>query len=240
MSVKIAILASLLVAGFLGSFGHCLGMCGPLVMMLNTGLKNRKMPLLPNNLLYHSARIGIYGILGAAAGGLGSLAMSSGLSQAGGIFSLLMAGVVILFGLGYLGLLPLGQLESRLAMGGAGSIVTTGMSAALRRGGSGGALVLGGFNGLLPCGLVYGALPVAASMGSVVGGLVGMILFGLGTIPALMVLGMGAGRLSPALRQRLARLGGFFILLIGLQLALRGAAFLGWVSHVRVGGLMLW
>jgi sulfite exporter TauE/SafE len=99
---------------------------------------------------------------------------------------------------------------------------------------------MGALNGFLPCGLVYSALLVTASSGGALPGALGMFLFGAATIPALLVIGMGAGALSVQTRQALARGAGFLIMLIGLQLSLRGAAALGIVPSFRLGGLVIW
>jgi hypothetical protein len=67
--------------------------------------------------------------------------------------------------------------------------------------------VLGAANGLLPCGLVYAALGIPLASGSAPVGAMAMALFGLGTVPALAALTLGARRLlgaSLGLRRALA------------------------------------
>jgi sulfite exporter TauE/SafE len=114
------------------------------------------------------------------------------------------------------------------------------MSQALRRGGMGGVMLLGALNGLLPCGLVYGALLVAASLGGPLQGMVGMLFFGLATIPALFLVAMGSGMLNVDLRQSMSRVAGFLIVLVGVQLILRGFSGLQVIAHFHVGKLMIW
>lgn len=55
---------------------------------------------------------------------------------------------------------------------------------------------LGMLLGLIPCGLVMAALMASASTGSALAGGVGMALFGLGTVPALMAVGLAGGVVS--------------------------------------------
>jgi sulfite exporter TauE/SafE len=227
--------STLLISGLLGSLGHCLGLCGPLMVMVGLQLRSRGPAALPAHLLYHGARIAVYAVLGAFIGGLGSLlGVGSGLSHAAGIAGLVLGGGVILFGLGYLGWLPLGRLDAPSRW------LNKAMGRAIKQGGSLGIVLLGALNGLLPCGLVYSALLMTASAGGPVPGAVGMVLFGVGTLPALLVVGLGAGALGVRLRQALVRVVGAFIVVIGLQLVLRGLATFGAVPHLQWGGIVFW
>jgi sulfite exporter TauE/SafE len=92
----------------------------------------------------------------------------------------------------------------------------------------------------LPCGLVYSALLVAASTGGPLSGGLGMVSFGIGTLPPLLLVGIGAAAVSVKARQRLTRIAGALIIVVGLQLLLRGMAALGVVPHLHLGRLVLW
>jgi sulfite exporter TauE/SafE len=152
---------------------------------------------------------------------------------AGGIGLLLGLGVVV-SALLYLGWLPLGLGTS------AGAWLTRLMSRALRLGGVGGNVLLGALNGLLPCGLVYGALLAVASLGGPLPAATGMIVFGVATMPALAVVGLGAGSLGAPVRQNMARLAGLLMIGLGFQQSLRGLAALGLATHLHWGDVMLW
>ena len=235
MNADTSTYGTLFLSGLLGSLGHCLGMCGPLVLMVGLQLKARGWAGVPIHGLYHAVRVAVYFVLGGIAGGISSLlGLNSGLRQAAGAISLVLGVGVVFVGIGYLGWLPLGRLE------GGGAWLSKAMSRALRLGSLQGAVLLGALNGLLPCGLVYSSLLVAASTGSAGAGALGMLIFGMGTIPALLVVGIGGGALSVRVRQAMSRIAGVFILLVGLQLVLRGVAALGWVSHLHLGKVMLW
>jgi sulfite exporter TauE/SafE len=67
-----------------------------------------------------------------------------------------------------------------------------------------------------------------------------MLAYGVGTIPALVVLGLSAGSLAPATRSRLFRLGGLLVLVIGVQLVLRGLHNLGLTGGFAVGRVVFW
>jgi sulfite exporter TauE/SafE len=228
-------LGALFLSGLLGSLGHCLGMCGPLVTMFGVQFRARRLAGLPYHLLYHAGRLGVYALFGALVGGLSSaLGLGDPLGKVAGIVSLLLGLGIVLLGLGYLGWLPLGRIE------GAGAWLSRAMGWALRQGSSARVLMLGMLNGLLPCGLVYSALLMAASTGGPATGAAGMAVFGLGTLPALLVMGVGAGALSARVRQVFVRVAGVLIVVVGVQLTLRGLAAWGVVPHLRLGRLMLW
>lgn len=225
----------LFISGLLGSLGHCLGMCGPLVIMVGTNFDDAIwIRTLPKYLFYHSFRISVYACLGALAGLLGSLAgIGDHISRLSGALSLLIGGGIILLGLGYLGWFPVGRLE------GASARIGEMMKRALRRGGWTGLASLGALNGLLPCGLVYSALLAAAAAGTPIRGALAMVAFGAGTLPALLILGLGAKALSLRIRRVMVQFAGLLIVLIGLQLILRGAAGLGLVRHWMPGGITI-
>ncbi len=80
-------------------------------------------------------------------------------------------------------------------------------------------------NGFLPCGLVYMAIVGAVSMGSLLGGASYMLLFGLGTIP-LMLLTATAGQLaSIKFRNSIKKLFPVFVTALALLLIYRGIRF---------------
>ena len=226
---------ALLISGLLGSLGHCVGMCGPLVIMAAVQSRAAGGPVFAWQVAYHLARTGVYVILGTTAGAVGSLlGLGGSLNDLAGGTSLLLGIGVILFALSYLGWLPLGP-EARV-----GGWMSRGMSWALHRRGLAGVTVVGALNGLLPCGLVYSALLVAASLGGPVPAALGMMLFGIATAPALLLVGMGAGSLGAPLRQGMVRFAGLLVMGAGAQLSLRGLAALNVVSHLQMGGVMLW
>lgn len=229
-------IAVLFLTGLLGSLGHCLGMCGPLVLMVGSQFAEVSWyTALPRYLLYHAARITVYAILGAILGFLGSiLGLDGGFSLIGSAVSFIIGIGIILFGLGYLGWLPLGRFE------GTGAWVSRKMKQAMKKGGFSGLISLGALNGLLPCGLVSSALLASIAAGSPFKSALSMAAFGAGTIPVLVVLGLGGGFISGHVRKVMSRIAGVLIILVGVQLILRGSAGLGWISHLKIGGFMIY
>jgi len=230
-------LGALALAGLIGSFGHCMGMCGPLVTMLVVTARRdgTRLPALAH-LLYHASRIAVYGLLGLAAGAAGSLiSLGGGLSTVAGLLSFVLGAAVVALGVSFL--MRTGW-AGRALWG--GNALTKAMSRAVRRGGTVGIAALGALNGLLPCGLVYSALLAAAAGGSAVRGGVAMIVFGAATIPVLIAVGLGASRLGARTRGVLTTLAGVLIIIVGVQLMLRGGAALGVVPHLHWRALVLW
>jgi sulfite exporter TauE/SafE len=79
------------------------------------------------------------------------------------------------------------------------------------------ALGLGLVWGWLPCGLVYSVLLIAATSTQPIQGAFVMIAFGLGTLPAMLLTGLGAARVSSFMRRRETRLGmGLSIIALGV------------------------
>jgi uncharacterized protein len=235
-------LGAVALAGLLGGLGHCTGMCGPLVALVGTSMRRRRQAdagraaVLLGAAAYHSARIMVYTALGAVAGAVGSLFESaSGIAAFAAAVSFVLGAAVVAVGLGYLGLLP-ARLRER------GNPLWNKLASwTLRRPGVLGAGLLGALNGLLPCGLVYGALLASAGSGSAAGGALCMLVFGVATVPALAVIQTGAATfLGPTRRAWLLRGAGIVVVLIGLQLVLRGLATLGVIPSAQAGGLMLW
>jgi sulfite exporter TauE/SafE len=83
-------------------------------------------------------------------------------------------------------------------------------------------ILLGFLNGLLPCGMVYLALGSAMSTGKPIDAALFMALFGLGTMPALLMVAFGGQLIGFAWRRKLQVVLPVFIFGMGLMLILRG------------------
>ncbi len=217
------VLLVLLLTGLVGSVGHCVGMCGPLVLLAGARYPRKGIGAAPLHLLYHAGRILFYALMGLVAGALGTaVGKAAEAARIPGVLSVLVGVAVILAGLSYLGWLPFWR---RTVQGGGWWQRT--MNRAMKTPGAKGVFLLGALNGLLPCGLVYEALLIAAATARPLLAGLGMLLFGAATIPALVVFGVGAQMLSVGIRQKMIWVGGIFVVLVGIDLVLRGAAGLG-------------
>jgi len=204
------------VMGFVGSL-HCLGMCGPIVLVLPRSAA--PLTSLLGRLLYNLGRTVTYAFMGLIMGFIGELISLAGYQQALGI---VVGSLMVLAGLfpGRIarlltpgeGLGPwLGKLKSAL-----GGLFQKGTLVSL--------FTIGLLNGFLPCGLVYAALGASLAAGGLVPGVLLMVMFGLGTIPALLALSYAGDLLTLGLRRRLQRLLPLALVIMGLLFILRGLA----------------
>jgi sulfite exporter TauE/SafE len=182
--------------GLVGSFAHCAPMCGPFVMMQLTepdggGFALRKLAAgaLPG---YQLGRMTTYAALGLLVGGLGGSLVA--LTQFHWLLALLLGLAAASFLLQAVkGILP---WLAGAAFAGLGSRFAPLLARLIR---SDGRLALRGFPlglvlGFLPCGFLYAALIAAAATGGAAAGGIAMAGFALGTMPALVVVGLlGAG-----------------------------------------------
>jgi sulfite exporter TauE/SafE len=111
------------------------------------------------------------------------------------------------------------------------------MSAQLQRRTFRSLILLGALNGLLPCGLVYVALAGALAQGGLSSALIYMAVFGLGTMPTMLAIGL-SGRIFPvAWRMKLRGVIPAGICLVAGLLILRGLGLgIPFLSPTFVGG----
>jgi sulfite exporter TauE/SafE len=202
-TVEGGLLFGLFVAGTAGSVVHCGPMCGVFVL----GQVSERMTRLPrdrlcerqrigNGLLvpYHLGRLTTYAGLGALAAG--SAAVLGRVAWFGGLSATLLVIAAALF-LGH----ALGRiLPSRARFDRAPRVwskLIGDFTRRIPRGSVFGEYLLGVALGFLPCGFLYAAIAAAAASARPGVGAGAMVAFGLGTTPALMVVGIAghaAGR----------------------------------------------
>lgn len=223
-----------LMTGFLGS-AHCLGMCGGLITALSMALPQRVSPILFLS-LYHTGRIITYSLVGAMVGWLGSVLAYA--NSFHGVMRLALIGsdiVIIAAGLGTAGLFSMFNLM-RLESSGPATIISRIVGILNRKPGALTALPLGLLMGFLPCGFSYAMAITAAQSASPVTGGVSMMLFGLGTTPALFLFGSAVDWLNrrSSTSQLNTRTKLWMVRGAGLMVAGMGAYHL--VQHIRLLG----
>jgi len=216
--------------GFTVGFGHCIGMCGPIVVTFSLNLKGKK--IFPPQLLYHAGRIITYAALGGVVAATGSLTMVAahleGLQKVVMVFA---GALIVLMGLAMAGWLPIGRIFSDHSS--TGKWISKGFGRLLKIKSTITYLPLGLLLGLLPCGPVYTALLGSAragmESGSVYHGMLeGMGLmgaFGMGTAPALFLVGRLAGVGWLKSRTLIYKAGAVLMIVAGLIFMVRAVRF---------------
>ncbi len=203
-----------LVAGLLGSL-HCMAMCGGISTSLALGSEQTARLRMP--WLYNLGRLFSYTLFGTLAGGLGLVIdqfmptndTGLGLRQLTGAMMLLI-GAWLAFRLSWLERLTAfgtGIWQRIAPLAGRFMPIRTATDA----------LALGFLWGWLPCGLVYALLLTAWLSASPLQGGAIMFTFGLGTLPAMVGMGLAAGWVSRHVsRERMRRWAGVSLMLFGL------------------------
>ncbi len=236
--------------GFLGSFGHCIGMCGPLTVAFSLSQPSADPATVWRSLWFHTllnlGRITSYTLVGAGIGALGSVLIAGG--QFAGIDSLLRRGLAIFTGslLIWMGLAqvapnllpklfflhPFKQMGLHQRLNGA-------MQKLSERSHRFTPLLLGMTWGLIPCGFLYAAQIKAAATGDLWKGAMTMLAFGLGTLPSMLGIGLSTAGMSANRRSQLFRMGGWVMLAIGSLTLLRSSEMVDYTGHAALIFLML-
>lgn len=204
---------SALALGFLGSF-HCIGMCGPIVLALPSHQQHRYVKVY-SSLLYNIGRVITYGILGLLFGLLGEGIYLGGLQQ---IVSIATGAIIVLVVL-FPYILPSKMKQFSLMNYPWFKNI---FSKLFKSESYAAYLLIGLVNGLLPCGFVYIALSGALLVGDTLQGSLFMMLFGLGTIPAMFSLAMAGSFVSLNFRNKIKKSIPYLSVIVGLILILRG------------------
>lgn len=201
--------------GLISSF-HCVGMCGPIALALPVH-KGTRAQQIAGVVAYNAGRVLTYATFGMVIGTLGASLVWLGALR----YASIAVGVAML---AYV-LWPSG-LEQRLHMPlfwqKAIARLKQTMGFYLKRKDFPGLLLLGMLNGAIPCGMVYMALMSSVATGSAWGGGTFMALFGLGTMPAMLALGIAKQQFTPALRTRIRKLTPVLVAIAGIWLVARG------------------
>ena len=220
MSEFLPLLSAALLAGLLGS-AHCLGMCGGIsgLFAVNAGVASLRQQL-PFAFVYNIGRVVSYAVLGVIAGSFGSVIIKASPSLAGGIRMLsgiiiILVGLKVAFDLRLLNAIERmgASLWSKITPAAKSLVPVTSLPRVLG---------LGLLWGWLPCGLVYSVLMIAATSADPAAGALTMVAFGIGTMPAMVLTGLGAARLSQIMRRRSSRIGlGLLIVALGILTIIR-------------------
>jgi len=213
MNEALPLLAAAFVTGLLGS-AHCFGMCAGLsgLFAVNASVASLR-PQIPMAVAYNTGRILSYAFLGIVVASLGQTVVkaipniAAPVRFASGLL-IVIVGLQVAFNWRFLAPVEKAgaKIWNHIAPAAKGLLPVTSMPKALG---------LGLLWGWLPCGLVYSVLLLAATTANAVNGGLVMLAFGVGTMPAMIMTGISASKLSRFMSRK--QLGaGLLIILIGL------------------------
>jgi sulfite exporter TauE/SafE len=215
MSELLPLLSAAFLAGLVGS-AHCLGMCAGIsgLFAVNAEVASMRRSV-PTAFVYNAGRVITYAVLGMIVAAFGSVIVKASPNLAVGVrvlsgIIIILVGLKVAFDLRFLNTIERmgGNLWARIAPVATKLVPVTSLPKALG---------LGLVWGWLPCGLVYSVLIIAATSASPIGGAATMVAFGLGTMPAMVLTGLGAARLSTVMQRRGTRIGlGMLVVAMGI------------------------
>ncbi len=209
----------LFVIGLLTSV-HCVAMCGGinLSQCLGGSGQGRFSGLMPS-LKYNLGRVISYTVIGGIVGAIGSAVQFTGTLR--GIVQLLAGVFMVLMGISLSGLFPaLARFTPHLPK-------ALGRKINKEKRESNSPLYVGLLNGLMPCGPLQAMQLYALSTGSIIGGATSMLLFSLGTVPLMFILGALSSILSRKFTKYMVTVGAVLVVVMGISMFQNGLALSG-------------
>lgn len=203
--------------GLIGSL-HCIGMCGPIAVALPLKEHNWSSKI-AGGLLYNIGRSITYAAMGLLFGLLGQGIQLAGFQQ----WASILLGIILIGSVLYPYFFNQQLNFTNLVSGYAGRLVNN-LRKLFSNRSMASLFAIGLLNGLLPCGLVYVAIAGAINTNSVTAGALFMGLFGIGTIPLMLLVSLSGNAIGTGLRTKLRKAVPYFVVLLGVLFILRGLA----------------
>ena len=201
--------------GLISSF-HCIGMCGPIAMMLPVD-RNNQAKKVTQIITYHLGRLFAYSTIGFIFGMLGKGFLLAGMQQKMSIFIGIAMILIILIPekvvANYNFSKPVFKVISK---------IKTKLGGQFKNKSYKSLFTIGLLNGFLPCGMVYVALFGAIAMQSPTFGVLYMVLFGLGTVPMMSSIVYLNSFLTISIRNKIQKVIPYVAVFIGIVFILRG------------------
>lgn len=200
----IILLSSTLISSFLGSI-HCLGMCGPIVVIANQSTSD--------HLLYHLGRLLSYLALGFLAGFLGQFIFIGFSESISTLLAPTMIGLVFL----YMGINLLRNRPFQISF----ALFQKQMQKLLNSQRTGiTSFLIGFFSFALPCGWLYGFVVGAATTNHPVQSMLILFMFWLGSLPILVLSPVIIQKIINPIRKKSPKISGVILILVGCYLML--------------------
>lgn len=204
-------IATALLMGFIGSL-HCIGMCSPLAIAVS----NLTPKIFLSRLLYNGGRILTYGLLGLL---ITSVSWFTPLAKFQNFVSIIIGILLLILALSGTTVIKI-PLVTPFLQWFRNSLVKL-FGSMLQQKKISTTFLLGALNGLLPCGLTFLALTYCLTLDTPASGFYYMILFGMGTLPAMLGFVSVFQWLINRYHFNLKRITSFTLLLSGLLLIAR-------------------
>lgn len=208
-------LYSALIFGLISSL-HCIGMCGPIAMMLPVDRTN-SVKKVSQIMMYHFGRLLAYASIGLVFGLVGKGFFLAGIQQKLSIFIGVAMIITILTPERVLANYNFSKPIYRLI-----AQIKTSLGKQFKNKSYQSLFTIGLLNGFLPCGMVYVALFGAIAMQSVPFGILYMLLFGLGTIPMMSSVTYLNSVMTLPFRNKIQKVIPYVGVIIGVLFVLRG------------------
>ncbi len=201
--------------GLISSF-HCIGMCGPIAMMLPVDRTNQAKKV-TQIITYHIGRLFAYATIGFVFGMLGKGFLLAGMQQKMSVFIGITMILIILIPekvvANYNFSKPIFKVISN---------IKTALGSQFKNKSYKSLFTIGLLNGFLPCGMVYVALFGAIAMQSPTLGILYMVLFGLGTVPMMSSIVYINSFLTIPIRNKIQKAIPYVAVFLGVVFILRG------------------
>lgn len=201
--------------GLASSF-HCLGMCGPIALILPVG-KRSKAGKVVGLLAYNFGRITTYSFLGLLIGLFGEGLRFAGVSQ---IISIILGITLLLYVLLAKKFIKLNFYHRYFLK--FNNSVKAKLSGLLKKQSNAALYFTGLLNGLIPCGVVFIALQAALLQSSLVNSMLFMLVFGLGTIPMMFGISFLSNSFNKVVKIKINKVMPILTIVVALLLIVRG------------------
>ncbi|CAD0008602.1 sulfite exporter TauE/SafE family protein [Flavobacterium chungangense] len=208
-------LYSAFILGLISSL-HCVGMCGPIAMMLPVDHQNEAKKV-TQIITYHLGRLTAYATIGLIFGLLGRGFFLAGLQQKMSIFIGLAMIIAVLIPERIFSKYNFSKPVYKVI-----SNIKSTLGKQFKNKSYKSLFTIGLLNGFLPCGMVYVALFGAIAMQSAGFGVLYMLLFGLGTVPLMTIVVYMHSLLKLPFRNKIQKAIPYVAVVIGVLFILRG------------------
>ena len=208
-------LYSAFIFGLISSL-HCIGMCGPIALMIPVDRTNPAKKT-TQIITYHLGRLTAYALIGLVFGLVGKGFFLAGIQQRLSVFIGVAMIITILTPERVLANYNFSKPVYRLI-----SKIKSSLGKQFKNKSYQSLFTIGLLNGFLPCGMVYVALFGAIAMQNVPFGIVYMLLFGIGTIPMMSSVTYLNSIMTVSFRNKIQKAIPYVGVIIGILFILRG------------------